>query len=140
MKITDIQVTKHTIPLEPPFCPSWDTRPRCTFTAFITRVTTDEGVTGISSGDDMLGIEQFKDLFIGRNPLDLERHYRILSNMSFHYSRYWPLDLALWDIAGKAANQPVWRLLGGKGGKVKVYASSGTLRDPKAMAAVAQRF
>jgi hypothetical protein len=28
MKITDIQVTKHTISLDPPFCPSWDTRPR----------------------------------------------------------------------------------------------------------------
>jgi len=140
MKITDIQLTEHRIALDPPFCPSWDTRPRRTFTAFITRVLTDEGVTGIASGDDMLGIDRFKELFIGHNPLDLERHYRILSNLSFHYSRYWPLDLALWDIAGKVAGQPVWRLLGGSTGKVKVYASSGTLRDPHAMAAVAERF
>jgi L-alanine-DL-glutamate epimerase-like enolase superfamily enzyme len=140
MKITGIEVTKHTIPLDPPFCPSWDTRPRKNFTAFITRIITDEGITGISSGDDMLGIEQFKELFIGQNPLDLERHYRVLSNMSFHYSRYWPLDLALWDIAGKVADQPVWRLLGGSSGRVSVYASSGTLRDPAAMAGAAQRF
>jgi L-alanine-DL-glutamate epimerase-like enolase superfamily enzyme len=140
MKITDIQVTKHTIQLDPPFCPSWDTRPRTAFTAFITRVKTDAGIEGIASGDDMLGLEKFKELFIGQNPLDLERHYRILSNMSFHYSRYWPLDLALWDIAGKVAGLPVWRLLGGAQGRVKLYASSGTLRHPAALAEQAQRF
>ncbi|MGE0212626.1 MAG: mandelate racemase/muconate lactonizing enzyme family protein [Parvibaculaceae bacterium] len=140
MKITDITVTKHAIPLDPPFCPSWDTRPRKSFTAFITRVSTDEGITGIASGDDMLGLEAFKELFIGRDPRDLERHYRILQNLSFHYSRYWPLDLALWDIAGKAAGLPVWRLLGGSSGSVPLYASSGTLRKPKAMAETAKRF
>jgi len=140
MKIIDIQVTKHTITLDPPFCPSWDTRPRTKFTAFITRVKTDAGIEGIASGDDMLGLEQFNELFIGQNPLDLERHYRILSNMSFHYSRYWPLDLALWDIAGKVAGLPVWRLLGGSNGRVNLYASSGTLRSPAALADQAERF
>jgi L-alanine-DL-glutamate epimerase-like enolase superfamily enzyme len=140
MKITDIRVTKHTISLDPPFCPSWDSRPRSKFTAFITRVQTDAGIEGIASGDDMLGLDQFKDLFIGHDPLDLERHFRILSNLSFHYSRYWPLDLALWDIAGKHAGQPVWRLLGGKSGRVRLYASSGTLRNPGGLADQAQRF
>lgn len=140
MKITDIRVTKHTITLDPPFCPSWDTRPRKKFTAFITRVMTDAGIEGIASGDDMLGLEQFKELFIGQNPLDLERHYCILSNMSFHYSRYWPIDLALWDIAGKVAGLPVWRLLGGSKSRVKLYASSGTLREPSALADRAQQF
>jgi L-alanine-DL-glutamate epimerase-like enolase superfamily enzyme len=140
MKITDILVSKHSIPLDPPFCPSWDTRPRRSFSAFITRVKTDVGLEGIASGDDMLGLDQFKELFVGHDALDLERHHRILSNMSFHYSRYWPVDLALWDLAGKAANLPVWRLLGGGSGRVKLYASSGTLRDPSAMADQAQRF
>ncbi|HEY7747915.1 MAG TPA: mandelate racemase/muconate lactonizing enzyme family protein [Aestuariivirgaceae bacterium] len=140
MKITDIQVTRHTIALDPPFAPSWDTRPRTSFTAFLTRIATDAGIEGISSGDDMLGFDQFKHLFIGQDPLDLERHHRILSNMSFHYARYWPLDLALWDIAGKAAGLPVWRLLGGKSGRVKLYASSGMLRDPGALTAQAQRY
>jgi L-alanine-DL-glutamate epimerase-like enolase superfamily enzyme len=140
MKITDIQVTKHTITLEPPFCPSWDTRPRTKFTAFLTRVTTDAGIEGIASGDEMLGLDQFKELFIGQNPLDLERHHRILSNMSFHYSRYWPLDLAFWDIAGKVAGLPVWRLLGGSTDRVRLYASSGMLRNPSALADQAQRF
>ena len=51
----------------------------------------------------------FKDLFIGHDPRDIERHARILDNLSFHYSRYWPLDLALWDLIGKLASQPVWQ-------------------------------
>jgi len=140
MKITDIQVTRHTIALDPPFCPSWDTRPRTQFSAFITRVKTDAGIEGVASGDDMLGLDQFKELFIGQNPLDLERHYRVLSNMSFHYSRYWPLDLALWDIAGKVAGLPVWRLLGANSGRVRLYASSGALRKPAELADQAQRF
>jgi L-alanine-DL-glutamate epimerase-like enolase superfamily enzyme len=140
MKITDIQVTRHRIDLDPPFCPSWDTRPRTTFTAFITRITTDAGIEGIASGDDMLGLDQFKELFIGRDPLALERHHQILSNMAFHYSRYWPLDLALWDIAGKVAGLPVWRMLGGASGRVPLYASSGTLRSPERLADQAQRF
>ena len=29
------------------------------------------------------------------------------------YGRCWPLDLALWDLAGKILGQPCWRLLGG---------------------------
>lgn len=140
MKITDIQVTQHSIDLDPPFLPSWDTRPRAKFTAFLTRVKTDSGLEGIASGDDMLGFEKFRELFIGHNALDRERHYAILSNLSFHYSRYWPLDLALWDLAGKTANQPVWRLLGGKSGKVRLYASSGTMRSPEALADQADRF
>ncbi|UFN50966.1 mandelate racemase/muconate lactonizing enzyme family protein [Roseomonas sp. OT10] len=35
------------------------------------------------------------------------------------------IDIALWDLAGQAAGQPVWRLLGGEGrGRVMAYASS----------------
>lgn len=140
MKITDIEITTHRIDLDPPFHASWDTRPRRNFTATVTRVHTDYGISGIASGDEMLGFERFKDLFIGHDPRDIERHARIIDNLSFHYSRYWPLDLALWDLIGKAAKQPVWRLLGGSCGKVALYASSGTLRDPAAMAGIAQRY
>jgi L-alanine-DL-glutamate epimerase-like enolase superfamily enzyme len=140
MKITDIAVSAHRIDLDPPFHASWDTRPRRSFTAYITRIHTDEGLTGMASGDEMLGFAQFKDLFIGHDPLLIERHARILDNLAFHYSRYWPLDLALWDLAGKASNQPVWKLLGGTSGKIRLYASSGTLRTPAAMADIAQRY
>jgi D-galactarolactone cycloisomerase len=48
------------------------------------------------------------------------------------------LDIALWDIAGKIAGQPLWRLLGGKGkARVPAYASLLALRKPDDVARVA---
>ena len=102
------------------------------FDATLVRVTTDTGLVGLGSGDRMLGFEGHEDLFIGHDPLALERHYRVLSNIDFHYGRCWPLDLALWDLAGKILGAPCWKLLGGLASRVRAYASSGTLRDAAA--------
>ncbi len=110
------------------------------FDATIVRVTTDTGLVGVASGDRMLGFEGHESLFIGQDPLALERHYRVLSNIDFHYGRCWPLDLALWDLAGKILGQPCWKLLGGLANRVRAYASSGTLRDPAAQAEAAERY
>jgi L-alanine-DL-glutamate epimerase-like enolase superfamily enzyme len=104
------------------------------------RVTTDTGLMGVSSGDRMLGFEGHESLFVGQDPLALERHFRVLSNIDFHSGRCWPLDLALWDLAGKILGQPCWKLLGGLSSRVRAYASSGTLRDPQAQADAAERF
>lgn len=140
MKITRIAVEHREIPLDPPFPPSWDSRPRARFAATITRVETDEGLVGVGSGDLMLGLEGHEDLFVGQDPRDLDRHFRVIENLSFHYGRCWPLDLALWDIAAQAAGLPVWRLLGGCSPRVRLYASSGVLRAPEALAEQAERF
>ena len=101
---------------------------------------TDEGLEGIGSGDTMTGFAGHEHLFVGHDPLDIERHYRILDNIQFHYGRCWPLDLALWDLAGKIAGAAVWRLLGGRSDRVPAYASSATLRDAGAMAEAAERY
>lgn len=140
MKITGIAISQHRIPLDPPFHAAWDSRPRTGFQSTVVRVETDAGLTGIGSGDLMLGFAGHEHLFIGRDPLDLERHNRVIENLSFHYGRCWPLDLALWDLAGKIKGEPCWKLLGGSSPRVRAYASSGTLRDPKAMAAAAVRY
>ena len=140
MKITAIEITRHRLPLDPPFRPSWDFKPRHHFDAVITRVKTDEGLEGVGSGDNMAGFAGHEELFIGQDPLRLERHYRILSNIQFHYGRCWPLDLALWDLAGKITGQPVWRLLGGRMTHIPAYASSATLRDPGGQAEAAERY
>ena len=139
-RIERIAITHHRLPLEPPFVASWDSRPRRHFDATIVRVHTDDGHVGIGSGDLMVGFEGHEHLFVGEDPLRVERHYRVLSNIDFHYGRCWPLDLALWDLAGKITGQPVWRLLGGLNDRVRAYASSGTLRDPGGMAETAERF
>lgn len=140
MKIARIEVSHHRLPLDPPFRAGWDTRPRAHFDATIVRVTTDEGIDGIGSGDLMVGFAGHEPLFVGEDPLRLERHFRVLSNIAFHYGRCWPLDLALWDLAGKVAGQPVWKLLGGLADRTPAYASSGTLRDGPEMAEAAERF
>ena len=139
-KISAVAISHHRLPLAPAFHASWDSKPRVHFDASVVRVSTDSGLIGVASGDRMLGFEGHEDLFLGQEPLALERHHRVLSNLDFHYGRCWPLDLALWDLAGKILGQPVWKLLGGLSNRVRAYASSGTLRDPAAQAEAAERY
>jgi L-alanine-DL-glutamate epimerase-like enolase superfamily enzyme len=138
MKITAVGISHHRLPLDPPFHASWDSRPRTHFDATVVRVETDAGLAGIASGDRMLGFEGHEHLFVGQDPLALERHHRVLDNLQFHYGRCWPLDLALWDLAGKITGQPCWKLLGGLGDRVRAYASTGTARAPAALAETAR--
>ena len=140
MKITGIEVSQHRLHFAPPFHASWDSKPRHFWDATIVRVHTDAGLTGIGSGDLMVGFAGHEHLFVGQDPLAIERHHRILTHINFHYGRCWPLDLALWDLAGKITGQPCWKLLGGLSDRVRAYASSGSLRDPGAMAEVAERY
>ena len=139
-RIAAIEITRHRLKLDPPFNASWDRAPRRHFDAAIVRVHTDLGVSGYGSGDMMLGFEGHEPLFVGQDALAIERHWRVLDNIAFHGGRCWPLDLALWDLAGKIAGQPCWKLLGGLSDRVKAYASSGTLRDPAQMADAAQAY
>ncbi|GGF12401.1 isomerase [Aliidongia dinghuensis] len=140
VKISGIEISQHRLEFAPPFHASWDSKPRHHWDATIVRVHTDAGLTGIGSGDLMLGFAGHEELFVGEDALAIERHYRVLSHINFHYGRCWPLDLALWDLAGKITGQPVWKLLGGLADKVRAYASSGTLRGPAEMAEVAERY
>jgi L-alanine-DL-glutamate epimerase-like enolase superfamily enzyme len=138
--ITSIEITQHRLAFDPPFHASWDTKPRHHWDATIVRVHTDAGLTGIGSGDLMLGFAGHEPLFVGQDALAIERHWRILNNINFHYGRCWPLDLALWDLAGKITNQPCWKLLGGLSDRVRAYASSGTLREPERLAEAAEAY
>ena len=106
MKITDIQLHRLRIDLDPPFPAAWDPVPRRAFAATLVLVQTDEGVVGVGSGDTMDGFEPFGDLFLGLDPLSIARHVRTLETISFHASRFWPLEAALWDIMGQVCGQP----------------------------------
>lgn len=139
-KIASIQITQHRLDFQPAFLASWDSRPRQYFDATVVSVTTEDGLSGVGSGDLMLGFAGHEQLFVGQDPLALERHYRVLSHIDFHYGRCWPLDLALWDLAGKITGQPCWKLLGGLSNRVRAYASSGVLRQPAALADQAERY
>ena len=138
--ITAIEITQHRLKFDTPFHASWDTKPRHHWDATIVRVRTDAGLTGVGSGDLMVGFAGHEHLFVGQDALAIERHWRILNNISFHYGRCWPLDLALWDLAGKITRQPCWKLLGGLSDRVHAYASSGTLREPGKLADAAEAY
>src|ERR1700730_4509030 len=118
------------LPLDPPFRAAWDPVPRKHFDATVVRVETDEGIVGVGSGDTMDGFESFAGLFIGKNPMHMSRHVRALETISFHASRYWPLEAALWDIVGKVTGQPISVLFGGALDSLPAYASCGEIKAP----------
>jgi D-galactarolactone cycloisomerase len=139
VKITAIRLDRLVEPLDPPFDAAWDPVPRSTFTATVVRVETDEGVVGIGSGDTMDGFEAFEHLFVGQDPLAIARHVRVLETIDFHAGRYWPLEVALWDIAGKVEGVPVSTMFGGALDGIPAYASCGSLLSPAARADSALR-
>ena len=131
MKITDITLDRLRLVLDPPLRAAWDPEPRRHFDATIVRVHTDEGVTGIGSGDTMDGFEAVKELFLGEDPLDIVRHVKAIETANFHGACYWPLEAALWDIIGKVAGLPVATLFGNAARALPAYASSAELKSPQ---------
>jgi len=87
----------------------------------------------------MYGFSDYQRYFIGEDPLNIERHAAVLSNIEFHAGRPWPLDLALWDLIGKIKNEPVWSMIGGFSNKIRAYASSGVHRSLPDMVKVARQ-
>ncbi len=137
--ITRIDITHHRLPLDPPFVASWDPQPRTHFPATIVRVHDDQGHVGVGSGDSMYGFVDYEAHFIGEDARDLERHAAVLANVEFHAGRPWPLDVALWDLAGQVSDRPIWDLVGGRGRRVRAYASSAVHRPVADMVAMARR-
>ncbi len=104
------------------------------------KVSTDEGIEGYSScrGADERSLRILKPLVVGQDPFDREKIWqnlwratRLLDIPAYTHAA---LDVALWDIGGKAANLPIYKLLGAYTDKVLAYASSRTLPSPEAYA------
>lgn len=138
-EIVAIDITHHQLPLDPPFPASWDPRPRTRFPATIVRVTDADGRVGVGSGDVMYGFDDYASHFIGQEASDLAQHAARLANVEFHAGRPWPLDIALWDLAGQVEQQPVWRMLGGSSPTLRLYASTAVHRAASETAEVARR-
>jgi L-alanine-DL-glutamate epimerase-like enolase superfamily enzyme len=136
--IEKIEITHHQLTLDPPFPASWDSQPRRKFPVTLVRVFDNQGNIGIGSGDAMYGFSDYQHYFLGRDALDLERHNKVLSNIEFHAGRPYPMDVALWDLAGKIQQQPVWQLVGGRSNRIRAYASSGVHRSPADMVKMAE--
>ena len=99
------------------------------------RMTTDDGVVGESAGMTLsrfhagLG-DTFGRFILGRDPLDIEGFGKVIQAGEALGIRLAWLEPALWDILGKVAGQPVYRLLGGGRERLRAYASTSELREP----------
>ncbi|MDA0748185.1 MAG: mandelate racemase/muconate lactonizing enzyme family protein [bacterium] len=121
------------------------------------KLETDEGIHGwgeaYTQSDRDCAIEthirQLGRYLVGRSPFDI-KHFTFIAYTDFAskrgsmdlYSAISGLEQALWDIVGKALNQPVYNLLGGQcRNKIKVYANGwGSWYDPgKTLEALANR-
>ncbi len=88
----------------------------------VIRITTDEGITGWSQIETPKPylqpiVMQLKSWLIGEDPVNVERvvkRIRVRGGFKPWGAAVSAIETALWDIAGKAANLPVYRLLGGK--------------------------
>jgi len=168
MKITRVrtravQWSGETVPLPPHFCTnpmdllSLPASSMKTFTFhgwLIVEVETDDGLIGIGNAAlAPLVTKQVVDtylapLLLGQNPWDIEFLWQHMYRNTMAFGRKGigmtaisAVDIALWDLLGKAAKQPVYRLIGGRTKpRIPVYASrlySGSLET---VAAEASRY
>lgn len=118
-------------------------------------VHTDEGVIGVGEASQsrldagvVAAIEEMKPFYIGKNPVGLVRpqHRQWLDNPfagRVRYAAVSGIEMALWDLAGKALEQPVHALLGGAiRARIPLYANLSQAtpsRSPEDLAATAAR-
>ncbi len=138
MRIERVEVWACHYPLTNVFWPSWTPSiPTNSCSATIFRLITEEGIEGVSGGllvaDEVAGVaDLLKAYLVGRDPTNVEALTRVLRTSARVLGmRAWHLEPALWDIIGKAANMPIWKLLGGAQDRLMAYASFGELRSPE---------
>jgi len=94
-------------------------RPMINQSFHIVTVETDQGITGIGEGGSQETIEQCGAMLIGEDPSRIEHLWQMMFRGYFYppgrekLHSLGALDLALWDIKGKALGVPVYELLGG---------------------------
>src|ERR671923_2564960 len=100
-------------------------------------VETDEGVTGVGEGSlpahpraVAAAVEEYREYVIGEDPARIQHLWQLMYRRPFFrsgavtLSAMSAIEHALWDIKGKAANMPVYELLGGRcHDRIKLYAN-----------------
>jgi L-alanine-DL-glutamate epimerase-like enolase superfamily enzyme len=124
LKITDLRVATVTKPGPSP-CP-------------IIRLDTNQGVYGLGEVRDGASATYalfLKSRVVGENPLQIDKIFRKIKQFGGHARQgggVCAIEMALWDIAGKVYNAPVYAMLGGKyRGKLRIYADTTEHKDPK---------
>ncbi|MCY3760014.1 MAG: mandelate racemase/muconate lactonizing enzyme family protein [Gemmatimonadetes bacterium] len=123
MRITEVITHRLACPVPRPFraCRTDWIRER---TATIVEVRTDEGLTGWGEGDGTQARETADSLLIGKSPFDREEIWDSLTACGRDIPAACGIEIALWDLAGKAEGKPVCELLGSTlRDRVSAYAS-----------------
>jgi len=115
--------------------------------ALLVEVITDEGLVGIGEAAHFGGpmsstahvIEQeLKPYLVGEDPVNTELIWDLMHKRAYKHGRggiviaaISGIDIALWDIKGKIAGLPCWRLMGGYRKRVPAYATGGFYSSSK---------
>jgi galactonate dehydratase len=118
------------------------------------RIYTDQGIFGNGEAVDAVSggasiVQGFRGALIGQNPFNIEAIWeRTRTSGIFggaqagqYVAALTAVEIALWDLTGKALGLPIYQLLGGKvRDRVRVYCDSGTdnRNDPRAKAFISQ--
>jgi L-alanine-DL-glutamate epimerase-like enolase superfamily enzyme len=102
------------------------------------RIDTNQGVSGLGEVRDGASPTYalfLKSRLLGENPLQIDKLFRKIKQFGGHARQgggVCAVEMALWDIAGKVYNVPVYAMLGGKfRDKIRLYADTEESRDPK---------
>jgi L-alanine-DL-glutamate epimerase-like enolase superfamily enzyme len=108
---------------------------------WIIRIDTNQGIYGLGEvrdGADGRYALFLKSRILGLNPCNVEMLFKIIRQYGSHGRQgggVCAVEMALWDLTGKAYNVPAWQLLGGRyRDKIRLYADTPGARDPQAFA------
>ncbi len=123
LKITDLRVAVVT---------------RAPFTCPLIRIDTNQGVYGLGEVRDGASPTYaliLKSRILGENPCNVDRLFRKIKQFGGPGRQgggVSAIEMALWDIAGKVYNVPVYQMLGGKfRDRIRIYADTTESKDPK---------
>jgi L-alanine-DL-glutamate epimerase-like enolase superfamily enzyme len=107
----------------------------------IIRIDTNQGIYGLGEvrdGADERYALMLKSRLLGMNPCNVEMLFKIIRQFGYHGRQgggVCAVEMALWDLCGKAYNVPAWQLLGGRyRDKIRLYADTPGADDPKQFA------
>ncbi|CAN5733239.1 starvation-sensing protein RspA [soil metagenome] len=105
----------------------------------IIRIDTNQGIYGLGEVRDAADVRyalMLKSRILGQNPCNVEQLFKSIKQFggpSRQAGGVCAVEMALWDICGKAYNVPCWQLLGGRyRDKVRMYADTPEANSPEA--------
>ena len=104
----------------------------------IVRLDTNQGIHGLGEvrdGSHKMYALMLKRLVVGENPCSIDKIFRKIKQFGGHARQaggVCGVEMALWDLAGKAYNVPVFQMLGGKfRDRIRIYADTPQSSDPQ---------